>query len=401
MGRSWWSPRRCRRAFLGSEYPRCPSCAPLVLADAQAGADELLPAGPAPAMMMVIWGRRQGFQDVQHEAGTRLRACDGAVIFRTPRGATVEVPCSCSELRSRSPSGSASPVPARQRASDASLRRRLEAVNAEIRRLREENRQLREPLAVMLGELPVAKAPRLSRSPRRLKERRADDDLAVHLTPAGPRAPLRPSALGQQCSMVISARIGCMATIEELLHRRTDLSTFLVHFTREYDQRSARDNLVSILRDVRIEARNVYGMADQLARRFPALAEGQKTVCFTETPLEHAWMMCSEIRGRRVQFDDGYGVAFTKTWARRRGINPVWYLDITRRGGPDWLTVSIGNCSTRPSRPRSSLVPPGPISTCWNRRPSCASLRSSSRWATRVGSPRSSGGSESGATLAI
>ncbi len=133
-----------------------------------------------------------------------------------------------------------------------------------------------------------------------------------------------------------------MATIEELLHRRTDLSTFLVHFTREYDQRSARDNLVSILRDVRIEARNVYGMADQLARRFPALAEGQKTVCFTETPLEHAWMMCSEIRGRRVQFDDGYGVAFTKTWARRRGINPVWYLDITRRGGPDWLTVSIG-----------------------------------------------------------
>ncbi|WP_371665054.1 DUF6262 family protein [Streptomyces sp. NBC_01241] len=37
-----------------------------------------------------------------------------------------------------------SPVPGRQRTSDASLRRRLEAANARIRRLTEENQQLRE-----------------------------------------------------------------------------------------------------------------------------------------------------------------------------------------------------------------------------------------------------------------
>jgi hypothetical protein len=49
------------------------------------------------------------------------------------------------------------PVPARQRASDASLRRRLEAVNAEIRRLREENRQLREQLAWAHGEVRAAR----------------------------------------------------------------------------------------------------------------------------------------------------------------------------------------------------------------------------------------------------
>jgi 3-methyladenine DNA glycosylase AlkC len=47
-------------------------------------------------------------------------------------------------------------VPARQRASEASLRRRLEAVNAEIRRLREENRQLREQLAWAIGERRAA-----------------------------------------------------------------------------------------------------------------------------------------------------------------------------------------------------------------------------------------------------
>ncbi len=51
------------------------------------------------------------------------------------------------------------PIPARQRASDASLRRRLEAVNAEIRRLREENQRLREQLAWALGERRAATHP--------------------------------------------------------------------------------------------------------------------------------------------------------------------------------------------------------------------------------------------------
>jgi hypothetical protein len=51
---------------------------------------------------------------------------------------------------------SSPPIPARQRASEASLRRRLEAVNAEIRRLQEENQRLREQLAWAHGELRAA-----------------------------------------------------------------------------------------------------------------------------------------------------------------------------------------------------------------------------------------------------
>jgi hypothetical protein len=43
-------------------------------------------------------------------------------------------------------------IPARQRASEASLRQRLEAVSVEARRLRAENQQLREQLAWALGE---------------------------------------------------------------------------------------------------------------------------------------------------------------------------------------------------------------------------------------------------------
>ncbi|MGW6790760.1 DUF6262 family protein [Streptomyces chartreusis] len=49
-----------------------------------------------------------------------------------------------------------SPVPARQRASDASLLRRLQAANARIRRLTEENQQIREQLARALGQQRTA-----------------------------------------------------------------------------------------------------------------------------------------------------------------------------------------------------------------------------------------------------
>ncbi|MCW2902088.1 MAG: hypothetical protein JWO67_4353 [Streptosporangiaceae bacterium] len=128
-----------------------------------------------------------------------------------------------------------------------------------------------------------------------------------------------------------------MATIESLLHRRADLSTFVVHFTRDTSD-SAYSNLGNILWQGRLEARNVYGMAKGLAARVPEVASTQRAVCFTETPLEHAWMMCSDIEGRDVRFN-GYGVAFTKTFARRLGANPVWYLDITP--GHDWLTGPI------------------------------------------------------------
>jgi hypothetical protein len=71
------------------------------------------------------------------------------------------------------------------------------------------------------------------------------------------------------------------------------------------------------------------------------VADTQRTVCFTETPLEHAWMMCRPIAGRRFRFN-GYGLAFTKAFARSRGVNPVWYLDISRGGRRgEWLTKPV------------------------------------------------------------
>jgi hypothetical protein len=52
----------------------------------------------------------------------------------------------------RHPAASTPTVPHRQRASDASLLRRLEAATERIRRLEQDNRELRESLAAALGE---------------------------------------------------------------------------------------------------------------------------------------------------------------------------------------------------------------------------------------------------------
>lgn len=57
------------------------------------------------------------------------------------------------QLRARSARGTnTTAVPAQQRASDASLRRRLEAAIERNKRLEEDNRQLRDALARALGE---------------------------------------------------------------------------------------------------------------------------------------------------------------------------------------------------------------------------------------------------------
>jgi Family of unknown function (DUF6262) len=55
------------------------------------------------------------------------------------------------QLRDRTPATTGG-VPARQRASEASLRQRLESVRAENQRLREENKALKAELAIAYGQ---------------------------------------------------------------------------------------------------------------------------------------------------------------------------------------------------------------------------------------------------------
>jgi len=133
--------------------------------------------------------------------------------------------------------------------------------------------------------------------------------------------------------------------IQQLLQRRSDLGTFLVHLTREYpDGTPAKDNLKSILSDMVIEARNPYGSAPSRLSKLQVQTsenlDSQKVVCFTETPLEHVRLLTEEIEGRKFKFGP-YGIAITKRAARMWNVNPVWYLDITP--GHNWLTKPLEN----------------------------------------------------------
>ncbi len=132
--------------------------------------------------------------------------------------------------------------------------------------------------------------------------------------------------------------------IEELLHRRTDLSTFVIHWTRDYDGVVARDNLLSILESETIEARNPWGLAKKAIGMelsggdAQAALDSQKAICFTEAPLEQAWSLVGPIKGRTYKLAP-FGLAFTKHTARAMGVNPIWYIDATP--GHDWLTKQV------------------------------------------------------------
>jgi hypothetical protein len=125
--------------------------------------------------------------------------------------------------------------------------------------------------------------------------------------------------------------------ISEVISRRTDLGTFLVHLTRGDN---ARANLESMLRSQAIEARSPFGAAFRALNDAGLATDSQKCVCFTETPLEHGHLLLQEIEGRRLEFAP-YGVALPKKVGRQRGVNPVWYVDITP--GHEWLMNPIND----------------------------------------------------------
>lgn len=126
--------------------------------------------------------------------------------------------------------------------------------------------------------------------------------------------------------------------LNDILNRRSDLSTFLVHLTRSCDAQTAHDKLCSIIKSRKIEARGVYGHLSNYISQLRNNGEDHKVVCFTETPLEFSYLLVSEIEGRDFHFEP-YGIVITKRLGREIGVNPVWYVDITP--GHDWITKNL------------------------------------------------------------
>ncbi len=134
--------------------------------------------------------------------------------------------------------------------------------------------------------------------------------------------------------------------IEDVLARRSDLSTFLVHLTRtnQSTKKSAEENLNAIVSEGCVKAGEPRGLAVkneavEVHEQREKILDSQRVVCFTETPLEHTSLLCGKIAGRSCHLEP-YGIAITKKQARKGAVNPVWYVDQTSTPGENrpWLT---------------------------------------------------------------
>ena len=152
--------------------------------------------------------------------------------------------------------------------------------------------------------------------------------------------------------------------IRDVLNRRSDLSTFIVHLTRDSESGTASANLRSIIRERRLIARTPMGWAARQVEESPESPAciSQRVVCFSETPLEHVYSLVADISRRKVKLRP-YGLVLTKMRARGMGINPIWYVDCTP--GHDWdlakaldkirdESILAGGFETRPA---AALLP--------------------------------------------
>lgn len=114
-----------------------------------------------------------------------------------------------------------------------------------------------------------------------------------------------------------------MPPITQVLNRRSDLSTFLVHLTKQTPDGTASQNLKNMLHFGRIYPTRAQGWGKRLT--LGAAYVSQKAVCFTEAPLDQIHGLL-DIEDRQVNLEP-YGLVFTKMVARRKGANPVWYVD--------------------------------------------------------------------------
>jgi len=114
-----------------------------VVAAARRRAGQTRQRAVAALRRMDAAGQRITFDAVAREAG----------VSRSWLYAQDDLRAQIERLRQRHPTPSPAPTPPqRQRASDPSLLRRLEAATARIRRLEADNQQLRDALARALGE---------------------------------------------------------------------------------------------------------------------------------------------------------------------------------------------------------------------------------------------------------
>ena len=144
--------------------------------------------------------------------------------------------------------------------------------------------------------------------------------------------------------------------VEDLLKKRKDISTLIVHIVRDHkrdkdgEDMEARDILLQILKENKLRAKNIHGWlsSDSRLTNIEEVEKyhPQKTVNFTESPFEFLKMMTEDIEGRNHDFQP-YGLIFSRRVARKKGCNPVWYIDVTpeKRNLEDSIYKAMGIAS--------------------------------------------------------
>lgn len=116
--------------------------------------------------------------------------------------------------------------------------------------------------------------------------------------------------------------------ILELLNRRNDISTFVIHLCRDLENQPANQRLRNILSSnppvIRAFSNSGLYAGDQNLNT--------RAVCFSETPLEHIYTMVAEIDNRRCEYRK-YGLIFSKEFLREKGVSPIWYINHLTAGG--------------------------------------------------------------------
>ena len=111
---------------------------------------------------------------------------------------------------------------------------------------------------------------------------------------------------------------------------REDLSKFVVHLTKDSDEKSASENLINILKSKLIEARTPHCLfKPDIEKRRSFSVELQKqfnTVCFTETPLSQIRHLATDIPGRKVHLKP-YGLVFRRSAILEKGGGPAIYIN--------------------------------------------------------------------------
>jgi hypothetical protein len=118
----------------------------------------------------------------------------------------------------------------------------------------------------------------------------------------------------------------------------SDMSPYVVHFTKTWDKGDEYSRLWTIVTEERVEpGPEPFGAA----RGIPGILESQRSACFSEVPLDQL--------GRLVSRRSSFGLAFRKELLVSRGGAPVWYLGID---GPtaDAFKEMLRSASASPKR---------------------------------------------------